>query len=162
LRFPGQYYDSETGLHYNRYRYYNSMIGRYFRIDPVHHFNGDDENIPYILFFLLKTPTALHNYNYANINPLKNVDSKGLACGPGSGMGDKLISDIPSGCNFTQCCEMHDDCYAGYNQPCKLYTREECDRGFLFCMLISNPRIKCIHPAITYYLAVRSGGWTRY
>ena len=22
LRFQGQYYDSETGLHYNRYRYY--------------------------------------------------------------------------------------------------------------------------------------------
>ncbi len=28
LRFPGQYYDAETGLHYNWNRYYNSETGR--------------------------------------------------------------------------------------------------------------------------------------
>ena len=29
LRFPGQYYDQETGLHYNRARYYDPTIGRF-------------------------------------------------------------------------------------------------------------------------------------
>ena len=35
LRFPGQYYDAETGLHYNWNRYYNPAIGRYISADPV-------------------------------------------------------------------------------------------------------------------------------
>ncbi len=35
LRFPGQYYDSETGLHYNFHRYYDSSTGRYIRADPI-------------------------------------------------------------------------------------------------------------------------------
>lgn len=35
LRFAGQYYDAETGLHYNLNRYYNPSIGRYLRHDPI-------------------------------------------------------------------------------------------------------------------------------
>lgn len=35
LRFPGQYYDSETGFFYNYFRDYNSQIGRYIESDPV-------------------------------------------------------------------------------------------------------------------------------
>ncbi|MEZ9469299.1 RHS repeat-associated core domain-containing protein [Vibrio lentus] len=27
-RFPGQYYDADTGLHYNWHRYYDSALGR--------------------------------------------------------------------------------------------------------------------------------------
>jgi len=34
LRWPGHYYDSETGLHYNRYRYYSPELGRYIQVDP--------------------------------------------------------------------------------------------------------------------------------
>jgi RHS repeat-associated protein len=34
LRFAGQYYDSETGLHYNYHRYYDPKLGRYLRADP--------------------------------------------------------------------------------------------------------------------------------
>ncbi|WP_312602106.1 MULTISPECIES: RHS repeat domain-containing protein [Pseudomonas] len=29
LRFQGQYYDAETGLHYNTFRYYDSLAGRF-------------------------------------------------------------------------------------------------------------------------------------
>ncbi len=35
LRFPGQYYDAETGLHYNYYRNHNPAIGRYIEADPL-------------------------------------------------------------------------------------------------------------------------------
>jgi len=35
LRFPGQYCDAETGLHYNRFRYYSADLGRYLSQDPL-------------------------------------------------------------------------------------------------------------------------------
>ncbi len=35
LRFPGQYYDEETGLHYNYHRYYSVKTGRYLSVDPL-------------------------------------------------------------------------------------------------------------------------------
>jgi RHS repeat-associated protein len=35
LIFPGQYYDPETGLHYNYFRYYNPQTGRYVTPDPI-------------------------------------------------------------------------------------------------------------------------------
>ncbi|HKN52479.1 MAG TPA: RHS repeat-associated core domain-containing protein, partial [Amycolatopsis sp.] len=35
LRFPGQYADAETGLHYNVYRYYDPATGRYLSQDPL-------------------------------------------------------------------------------------------------------------------------------
>ena len=35
LRFQGQQYDSETGLHYNRYRYYDPNSAQYLSPDPI-------------------------------------------------------------------------------------------------------------------------------
>ncbi|KAK1178968.1 DUF6531 domain-containing protein [Streptomyces sp. NBS 14/10] len=35
LRFPGQYYDPETGLHYNHRRYYDPTTARYLTPDPL-------------------------------------------------------------------------------------------------------------------------------
>lgn len=34
-RFPGQYFDSETGLYYNNARYYDAATGRYYSSDPI-------------------------------------------------------------------------------------------------------------------------------
>jgi RHS repeat-associated protein len=35
IRFQGQYWDEETGLHYNRYRYYHPHSGRFASRDPI-------------------------------------------------------------------------------------------------------------------------------
>ncbi|MFF8729541.1 putative T7SS-secreted protein [Streptomyces sp. NPDC015171] len=35
LRFPGQYFDAETGLNYNYLRYYDPEVGRYVSLDPL-------------------------------------------------------------------------------------------------------------------------------
>jgi RHS repeat-associated protein len=35
LRFPGQYFDAETGLHYNCFRYYDPETARYISVDPL-------------------------------------------------------------------------------------------------------------------------------
>src|SRR5262249_25546191 len=35
LRFPGQYFNSETGLHYNGFRDYDPTTGRYIQSDPI-------------------------------------------------------------------------------------------------------------------------------
>ncbi|WP_353619039.1 RHS repeat-associated core domain-containing protein [Paracidovorax cattleyae] len=35
IRFQGQQFDAETGLHYNRFRYYDPMLGQYVTQDPI-------------------------------------------------------------------------------------------------------------------------------
>ena len=64
LRFQGQYFDAETGLHYNRHRYYNPNTGSYLTPDPI------------------KLAGGLNNYQYVN-NPTGWVDPLGLNGCPG-------------------------------------------------------------------------------
>lgn len=59
LRFPGQYYDQETGLAYNLYRDYDATTGRYVESDPIGLHGG------------------LNTYTYVDNNPLGDFDSSG-------------------------------------------------------------------------------------
>jgi RHS repeat-associated protein len=40
IRYQGQYHDHETGLHYNRHRYYDPRIGRFISKDPIGYSGG--------------------------------------------------------------------------------------------------------------------------
>ena len=42
LRFQGQYFDEETGLHYNRFRYYDPDVGRFVSQDPIGLWGGSN------------------------------------------------------------------------------------------------------------------------
>ncbi|WP_236238709.1 RHS repeat domain-containing protein, partial [Pseudomonas rhodesiae] len=64
LRFQGQYFDEESGLHYNRHRYYNPDTGRYLTPDPV------------------KLAGGINGYRYVP-NPTGWVDPLGLSPCPG-------------------------------------------------------------------------------
>ena len=59
LRFPGQYYDAETGLHYNWHRFYDPETGRYITADPI----GLDG--------------GMNLYAYVQNNPVNWVDPEG-------------------------------------------------------------------------------------
>ncbi|MCX4027078.1 RHS repeat-associated core domain-containing protein [Spartinivicinus marinus] len=75
LRFQGQYFDEETGLHYNRHRYYDPGLGRFINQDPIGLAGG----------------TSL--YIYAQ-NPVSSVDPYGLmpwAWNGETGMGHHLV-----------------------------------------------------------------------
>jgi RHS repeat-associated protein len=62
--FPGQYYDEESGLHYNYFRTYDPTIGRYIESDPIGLAAGPN------------------TYAYVGGNPLRRIDPLGL--GPGA------------------------------------------------------------------------------
>lgn len=86
LRFPGQYHDAETGLHYNYFRYYDPSLGRYLKSDPIGILRDySDPQIQVIAQFdlieLNKKITSLnHTYAYVEQNPIIWMDPTGLAC----------------------------------------------------------------------------------
>ncbi|MCR4304499.1 MAG: RHS domain-containing protein, partial [Gallionella sp.] len=139
LRFPGQYFDRETKLHYNYFRDYDPSIGRYIESDPIGLAGGLNG--------------YGYGYGYANQNPLKYTDPMGLMgglappyrnpngpFGPvcGSGSSASWIPDGP----WKGACQKHDDCYSKCGA-----SRLQCDIDFLSDS--GNP---------AYFVGVLTGG----
>ncbi len=75
LRLAGQYYDAETGLHYNYHRYYHPATGRYLTPDPIGLLGG------------------INLYSYVQNNPINFIDPLGLfSWGFGGTIGPVTIS----------------------------------------------------------------------
>ncbi|MFO6298409.1 RHS repeat-associated core domain-containing protein, partial [Rahnella selenatireducens] len=60
IRMQGQQYDEESGLHYNRHRYYDPALGRYITQDPIGLSGG------------------INGYEYVHNKPLEFADPLGL------------------------------------------------------------------------------------
>jgi RHS repeat-associated protein len=81
LRFPGQHYDNETGLHYNYFRDYEAVTGRYLESDPI------------------GLKAGPNTYSYVRGRPLKFYDPKGL-----EGIGPWTFPPGPDRDNFSKPC----------------------------------------------------------
>ncbi|MFU2512278.1 RHS repeat-associated core domain-containing protein [Pseudoalteromonas sp. ASV78] len=77
IRFQGQYLDEESGLHYNRYRYYSPKQQRFINQDPIGLVGG------------------INHYQYAP-NPVNWVDPMGLLCKEGEEKLDRMLSNLVS------------------------------------------------------------------
>ncbi|MBM4146703.1 MAG: hypothetical protein FJ240_10620 [Nitrospira sp.] len=127
LRFPGQYYDAETGLHQNWHREYKPEIGRYISEDPLR-FKGGDVNF----------------YVYVGNNSVNLKDPKGLTlpsynyCGPGNKPNTDPTNDLDT------CCMVHDNCYAdggaAWNKR-NVDCTPGCDKDLCNCMKGVNPNL---------------------
>ena len=75
LRFPGQYFQIETGFAYNWHRHYDPITGRYTQPDPLRFVDG---------------PSV---YSYVSGSPFIKTDREGLSIGPS----DPVTSSPPTG-----------------------------------------------------------------
>ena len=113
LRYPGQYFDKESGLSYNYFRSYDARTGRYSQSDPI----GLDG--------------GWNRFTYAESNPLSFTDPEGLLS-IGGGVGGS-VGGTSRGGQGGLSCNVGDDCYKGYEENIKICNKLKSPRGRALC-----------------------------
>jgi RHS repeat-associated protein len=144
FRFPGQYYDEESGLHYNWHRYYDPRTGRYVTSDPLG-FESRDLNL---YDYVWSDPI-----NWLDISGLDATswfgDGRALADGPKNGnwcggnwsggwnprWHNGIEGPFPPVDSMDECCQAHDGCYGkctckDNKYPCI----KDCDKTLIGCL----------------------------
>ena len=133
LRFPGQYFDGETGLYYNYFRDYDPSIGRYIESDPIGLRGG------------------LSTYLYTVANPISRVDPSGLFGGCGRGQ----APDENGICRPDPWDRPEDPCISW---ECRVYSadtntqkNEICCDGFplTLCLFAAATSVDCLECIVT-------------
>jgi RHS repeat-associated protein len=117
LRFPGQYYDQESGTYYNYFRDYDPSIGRYIESDPIGLRGG------------------LNTYVYVR-SPLTDIDPLGQ-------MGDRGGDEAPD----TKPCAYYSKMCNSTGGSCGYYCRTApfvCSVGYRGFVGISNRSLNCV------------------
>nr|WP_282435330.1 RHS repeat-associated core domain-containing protein [Pseudoalteromonas arctica] len=104
IRFQGQYLDEESGLHYNRYRYYSPKQQRFINQDPIGLVGG------------------INHYQYAP-NPVNWVDPFGLLCKEGQAKVAAALTTAVNNGNITQA--LSDKIFANAMLPSNEFTADE-------------------------------------
>ncbi len=114
LRFPGQYFDAETGLHYNYFRDYEPGTGRYVESDPIGLRGG------------------VNSYAYVDNAPTIWTDALGLKSSGGYNPYEECVAKATKKCagSFSWVCQR----FGGYEgaelialvERCKLVARGSC------------------------------------
>lgn len=130
-RLPGQQYDEESGLCYNRHRYYNPLQGRYITQDPIGLAGGwnsykyslnpvinidplglDDFSSLKMFVSAPGIQSQLSDAMYGQPKPVSlRPDGQPWGYGCGSEGSDWFVPDGLWGGSFMDACRNHDKCY---------------------------------------------------
>jgi RHS repeat-associated protein len=140
IRFQGQQFDPETGLHYNRFRYYDSTVGGYISQDPIGLMGGTNNFLYPFNPVGSMDPLGLDGSTvradqaagipsgsaWGLLVKKPRSDGQPLGYGCGDASTDNLVPDKPLGNDFLLACRAHDQCYGNTSGPSK----EVCDTNF--------------------------------
>jgi RHS repeat-associated protein len=123
-RFPGQWYQSETGLHYNWHRSYDPTVGRYTQPDPLGFVDG---------------PSV---YGYAGGSPQANTDPTGEnILGPVAGGIVWFCARNPAACReIRDCVRSPEKCKAKFCTTARDVT-DVCKKSVPSCTSMTDPSV---------------------